>query len=84
MHDARQVETLLHCILRLAWEDPEFHNQLSRSPRPIVETEALRLGADRDSVAECIELLAKMPPCPDTFASRSDDLFLFHNHLFGE
>ncbi len=84
MHDMSEVNALLSQILGLAWEDKRISEELALAPRPIVEREALRQGASAASVAACVELLAKMPSCPDTFASRPDDLFLFHEHLLQE
>lgn len=84
MHDTSEVNALLSQILGLAWEDERFREELAHSPEPIVEREALRQGAGAASVAACVELVAKMLPCPDGFASRPDDLFLFHEHLLEE
>lgn len=83
MRDAAEAKELLRHLLSLDWEDEDFRNELRRFPAQVVEREALRLGLATDSIAECIEFLAEMPACPDTFASRPDDLFLFHEHLLG-
>ena len=83
MPDPVHANPFARHLMTLAWEDANFRAELAASPRRTIEREALRVGSDEKSIAECVELLATFPSCPDSFASQPNDVIIFHEKLLG-